>query len=158
MHVDKVKAVNVPQYKNLTIDKVLAFAKEAGPIEHYLPDDQDIEKLPKQWLRNMCAAVMGSTFREWVSVQIEDSNAEMADKRNMMIDMDPEIAAVFQQSTAVSSKCIDLPLSLTILFVDHSGQGRLREHAAGRQQAAAHQEADRGGEAGRSAQETADRG
>ena len=130
MHVDKVKAVNVPQYKNLTVDKVLAFAKEAGPIEHYLPDDQYIEKLPKQWLCNMCAAVMGSTFREWVSVQIEDRNAEMADKRNMMIDMDPVMKAKFEQSTHVSRKYY-LAFLLSDPVLSHSDQGNLCQHAEG---------------------------
>ena len=89
MHVDNVKAVNVPQYKNLTVEDVLAFAHEGREVEHYLPDVVDIKKLPKQWICNICAAVMGAAFREWVSIRIEERNEEMADNRNLMIHMDP---------------------------------------------------------------------
>ena len=44
----------------------------------YLPDEPDLTKVPKQWIMNVCAAVIGSDFKEWVHEQIEDRNALMA--------------------------------------------------------------------------------
>ena len=104
--MDNVKTINVPQYKNLSTKEILVFAAESGQVEHYLPDDCDIEKLPKQWLCNICAAVLGSAFRQWVSLRIEARNAEMAETRDMMIHMDPMMAAKFEASTHVSCKYI----------------------------------------------------
>ena len=37
-------------------------------IEHYLPDDIDLPKVPKQWIVNVCAAVGGESFKEWVAM------------------------------------------------------------------------------------------
>ena len=45
--VDEVKTLYVPQYKNLSIDKILAFATSKPRLELYLPDDPDLEKVPK---------------------------------------------------------------------------------------------------------------
>ena len=48
--------------------------------------------------------VLGDRFRKWVAEQIEDRNAAMAEKRELMIAMDPALAAKFQASTHVSRK------------------------------------------------------
>ena len=73
-------------------------------IESFLPDDQDLPKTPKQWIVNVCAAVVGQPFKEWVSQQVEDRNAEMAEKRDLMISMDPVMAQKFANSTHISRK------------------------------------------------------
>ena len=61
----------------------------------YLPDYPDLRNLPKQWICNVCAAVMGHPFKDWVSDQVEDRNAIMAKKKEIMIAMDPQMAAKF---------------------------------------------------------------
>ena len=58
---------------------------------------------------NVCSAVLGSAFKDWVAEQIEDRNAIMAEKKEIMIAMDPHMMAKFTASTHVSRKC-DLPL------------------------------------------------
>ena len=73
-------------------------------IDQYLPDHPDIEKVPKQWIVNVCAAVLGDQFKDWVQEQVEDRNAEMAEKRDMMISMDPVMATKFANSTHISRK------------------------------------------------------
>ena len=63
-----------------------------------------MDKIPRQWLINVCAAVIGQPFKRWVFDMVEDRNAEMADKREVMIAMDNDIAARFRASNHVSSK------------------------------------------------------
>ena len=89
LHNDAVKVIFVPQYKNLTLEKVLAFVGQHPQIDLYLPDAPDLPKVPKQWIMNVCAAVVGQDFKEWVAEQIEDRNALMAEKKEIMISMDP---------------------------------------------------------------------
>ena len=35
-------------------------------IEGYLADEPDLQKVPKQWIVNVCAAVIGNEFKAWV--------------------------------------------------------------------------------------------
>ena len=59
LHNDTVKAIHVPQYKNLSVEKIHDFITDQPRIENYLPDKPDLDKVPKQWLVNICAAVLG---------------------------------------------------------------------------------------------------
>ena len=43
----EVKALYIPQYKNLSLEKILEFANEQGGVDHFLPDDVDLPKIPK---------------------------------------------------------------------------------------------------------------
>ena len=133
------------RYEGLGVKEIQQYLKaHHANVYEYLPEPEiELPKTPKQWIAKVCATVLEDRFANWVKAQVEARHQKVAVQKDLMIDMDPEIAAVFQQSTAVSSKYIDLHLSLTTLFVDRSEQGRLREHAAGGQQAAPHQEADR---------------
>ena len=101
---DQIKTVYVPQYKNLTLEKILEFIAEHNRVELFLPDDIDLPKVPKQWIVNICAAVLGPTFKNWVTEQIEDHHILMAEKKEVMIAMDPMIAEKFHASSHVSSK------------------------------------------------------
>ena len=62
----------------------------------YLPDDPDLPKTPKQWIINVCVAVIGKPFKDWVYDQVEERNLLMTRKREMMITMDPMMAQKFQ--------------------------------------------------------------
>ena len=104
LHNDAVKNIHVPQYKNLSIEKVLNFAFTKPGIDPYLPDDPDLVKVPKQWIVNVCAAVIGADFKAFVGEQVEERNALMADKKEIMISMDPVMAAKFAASTHCSRK------------------------------------------------------
>ena len=53
-----------------------------------MPDDIDLPKVPKQWIVNVCAAVIGEPFKQWVHEQIEERNALMSEKKEVMIAMD----------------------------------------------------------------------
>ena len=94
----------VPQYENLSIERILEQAKKNPRVSSFLPDDRDMHKVPRQWLINVTYTLMGNAFATWVSTEIANRNEELAKKQNLLIDMDPEIAAAFQKSVNISSK------------------------------------------------------
>ena len=52
----------------------------------------------------MIYSLAGDDFRVWVSQQIKDRNDRVAEKRDLMIELDPDIAAAFGDSANISSK------------------------------------------------------
>ena len=94
----------MPNYENLTLKHIGEFICQHPDIKDYLPDQPDLPKTPKQWIVNVCAAVIGQPFKDWVKEQVEERNALMKEKKEMMIDIDPEMKAKFQASTHVSRK------------------------------------------------------
>ena len=125
--VDDVKTMHIPQYKNLSVEKILDFALDKPRIVNYLPDEPDLQKVPKQWLVNVMAAVLGDAFKDWVIDQIEDRNMLMADKKEVHIAMDPQMAAKFAASSHVSSKS-SRKLSVPLSFFLYSDKGSVREY------------------------------
>ena len=56
----------------------------------------------------MIYSIVGDDFRKWVSKSVKVRNDEVADRRDLMIELDPEIAAAFGNSANISSKfCIN---------------------------------------------------
>ena len=67
-----------------------------------LPCEKEIVKLPKQYLTNVIYTIVGQDFANWVRARIEERNAKVQKEKDLMIAVDPAIAAAFQNSTAVS--------------------------------------------------------
>ena len=59
----KVQTLHVPQYKCLSLEKIFEFVSGKQLIESYLPDGSDLAKVPKAWIVNVCAAVIGQPFK-----------------------------------------------------------------------------------------------
>ena len=104
--VDEVKTLHVPQYKNLTLEKILDFIRDKPRVSQYLPDEVDLPKIPKAWVVSVCAAVVGEPFKAWVGDRVEERNALMAERKEVMIAMDPQMAAKFAASSHVSRKSL----------------------------------------------------
>ena len=49
-------------------------------------------------------SLAGDDFRVWVSQQVKNRNDRVAEKNDLMIELDPEIAAAFGESANISSK------------------------------------------------------
>ena len=64
---NEVKTLYVPHYKNLSLEKIFKYVDTQPQVGPYLPDQADIPKIPKQWIVNVCAAVIGQPFKDWVS-------------------------------------------------------------------------------------------
>ena len=93
-------------YKGLTIDKILEEGSKDGRVRQYMPDERDIPRLPRQWLVNIIHTVMGDEFRGWVSELIKHRNDHVAEKKDLMIELDPAIAEAFRNSVNISSKSV----------------------------------------------------
>ena len=61
----------------------------------YLPEVSEIRKIPKQWIINLIYSLTGNQFKNWVRERIESRNTRITDDRDLMISLDPKIAAAF---------------------------------------------------------------
>ena len=91
-------------YKGLTIDNILAEGKKNPQVSSYLPDDKDIHRLPRQWLANVIYTLVGDDFGAWVTQHVKSRNDHIAEKQDLILELDPVIAAAFGNSLNISSK------------------------------------------------------
>ena len=71
-----------------------------------LPDlRREREKLPRDYIANVLYTLIGDKFKDWVKHRIESRNQHLAVKNEQLIPLDPEIGAIFKQSTDISGKC-----------------------------------------------------
>ena len=103
----RVSYLFCPQYKGLALDDILAKLGDHPEVEQYLPDDQDRHRIPRQWAINIFNSVVGKPFAAWAQSAMEERNKAYIDKKKLMIEMDPEVAAIFAGSTSVSSKFLE---------------------------------------------------
>jgi len=95
----------VPLYKGLGIKDISAFLNNAHHnVFNYLPDQQEIRKVPKEWICNVLATVLKGMFTGWVKNRIEERNEAVKEARNTDIGMDPEMAEAFRASTKTSCR------------------------------------------------------
>ena len=82
---------------------ILDFLARFEAMHLHLPSEpHEIRKLPRHWVINIGATVVGQPFVDWVAERITTRNREMAQDRNLLIKMDPKLAQAFNRSTAVS--------------------------------------------------------
>ena len=99
-----IQHLHVPFYDNLTTDLIMEFLQKYPEVFQYLPDEVELPKLPKQYLINVAYAIVQDDFSKWVKGQIEARNKKVAVEKNLLIEMDPEVAEAFAASNAVSRK------------------------------------------------------
>ena len=75
-----------------------------GAFKLHMPILKEFPKLPKQWIINVAYTLLGDQFADWVMGQIEARNAKVAKERDLMINVDPEVAEAWTNSTFVSCK------------------------------------------------------
>ena len=62
--------------------------------------------MPKAWIACVINTVMGETFSDWVKEQINTRNEKLLVEKGLAIEMDQEVADVFNASTKTSGKCL----------------------------------------------------
>ena len=101
----EVRHVYVPQYETLTLKNIFEFLEDGNlAVFDYLPDKQEIDKVSREWICNVCATIMKNKFTDWLNKNIKKRNEKLVDKNEMNIEMDKDIYDAFIASTAVSSK------------------------------------------------------
>ena len=100
-----VRHIQVPQYEGLSLKHIADFLNNGQQkVWDYMPDRQEIHKVSKEWICNVCATVLGGLFSGWVRNRIEERNEHVKQNKNLMIAMDADVAAAFRSSTKVSRK------------------------------------------------------
>ena len=72
---DNIKHLAVPQYESLSVKQIKKFIAEHPEGLLYLPEEQEWEKLPKQWLCNVIHTVVDEQFAVWVKQRIKERNS-----------------------------------------------------------------------------------
>jgi len=99
-----VKSINVPHLEGLKIERMLEFGYAYPEVKRALPSvRREVEKLPRQYVANVIFTIVGEPFKKWVEQRVDDRHEERR-KQEDTIQMDPEIARIFQQSHATSGK------------------------------------------------------
>ena len=70
----------------------------------YLPDKRDLPRLPRQFIINVLHTVIGEPIRQMIQEAIKRRNDLVAENRNLVIELDPEVATAFKESLNISSK------------------------------------------------------
>ena len=91
-------------YKGLKIETFLERGLQFPHVKDYLPDARDHHRLPRQWIINVIFTIVGEPVKEFVQTHIKERNDQLAEKRNLIIELDADIANAFQQSINISSK------------------------------------------------------
>jgi hypothetical protein len=101
----QVQHLYVPQYEELTIETITAWARQNYRqfCDRYFPVDRELLKYPRQYVINCINTNIGEPFRKWVREQIELRNERLL-KQGDMINMDPETYEAYERSQNVSCK------------------------------------------------------
>ena len=106
-----IKHLSAPQYEGLKLETFFEWAAKedainpgSRPIMDAFPLELgEREKLPRQYVLNVIYTISGQRFRSWVDEQVKRRHQEIAEQRQMYIELDEEVAQAFQQSQAVST-------------------------------------------------------
>ena len=116
------------RYEGLGIREIRQYLDENHPeVYAYLPEPNiELPKTPKQWIVNVVASVVKDEFLKWVEAQVKARHEKVSVKKDIMIAMDQEMAAIFHASTAVSSKWLFL-VKILIYLGKFSQQGSISQ-------------------------------
>ena len=59
-------------------------------------ESKEIAKLPRQYIANVIYTLVGKPFRIWADEQIKKRNERVTEEKDLVIEMDPEIAEIFR--------------------------------------------------------------
>ena len=97
-----VKILQVPQFEGLKVEMLLQYAEQFPEVRKALPEVQrEIAKMPRAYICNIIYTFVGEPFAEFVAGKVRARNQKIQQDQDY-IQMDPEIAAIYQRSTAVS--------------------------------------------------------
>lgn len=60
--------------------------------------------MPREYVINVVYTVVGEEFKTWVKKLIRDRNEAAVEKKDQLIEMDPQVAAALQQASHKSCK------------------------------------------------------
>ena len=99
-----VKTITVPHFEGLNIERMLAYAADKVEVMYALPTiEREREKLPRAYVANVIYTLVGDAFKQWVEKKVNDRHQLRREPQDA-IQLDPEIAAIYNASLATSGK------------------------------------------------------
>ena len=95
--------IHIPQYEGLKVETMLDFASQHPQVMEYLPIAKEIRKLSRAYLGNVIYTIVGEPFKVWVDGRVKERHAKVKDQQDLLVSLDPDIARIFAESTAVST-------------------------------------------------------
>ena len=102
---DEVKIIRIPQWEQLSVEDIWAWAKQQKDWQKYFPIKHELKMLDKTWICNILNMAYGKSFREWVDSNKKQRYEKHVDQNVGYIGMGQRVYNAFQKSAAVSSKC-----------------------------------------------------
>ena len=65
--------------------------------------EREIKKCHREFIANIIYTIVGQPFKDWVASVADARNEKIIVDQDLQINMDPQIFAVFQASSAVST-------------------------------------------------------
>ena len=84
------------------VETMLDFAQLHPQVLEHLPIAKEIKKLSRAYLGNVIYTIVGKPFKDWVDGKIKERHAKVKEQQDMLVSLDPDIARIFAESTAVS--------------------------------------------------------
>jgi hypothetical protein len=97
-----VRVIHIPQYEGLKVETMLVFTQLHPQVLEHLPIAKEIKKLSRAYLGNVIYTIVGKPFKDWVDGKIKERHAKVKEQQDMLVSLDPDIARIFAESTAVS--------------------------------------------------------
>jgi len=105
-----VKQINIPHFEGLNIETMLAYAETKPEVMEALPIvKRERLKLSRPYLAKVIYTIVGEPFKSWVERRVNERH-DLRRQQDDQIQLDPEIARVFNESSAVAGKCIGSPI------------------------------------------------
>ena len=74
---------------------MIEFLSKYPEVQEYAPDACECYRLPREWVGNLGYSIIGDPFKNFIWDLIEQRNTKVAVKRDLFINMDPQVAAAF---------------------------------------------------------------
>ena len=58
--------IHMPAFENLSMKEIFSFFQENQGILQFVPEGKEMRKVPKAWVCNVAATVLGEPFVDWV--------------------------------------------------------------------------------------------
>ena len=70
---------------------MLKFAKNYPAVADYLPVENEIKKLSRNYIGCIIYTIVGTPFEEFINGKVEERNKKIKDEKNLLIEMHPTI-------------------------------------------------------------------
>jgi hypothetical protein len=68
--LDDVRPINVPYFKGLSIEQILAFAGKYERVQNAFPDIKETLKFERSYICNVIHTILGDVFQQWVEYRV----------------------------------------------------------------------------------------